>query len=134
MTDRFVLRVVVAKRGKVKAAEFRLRDGEVGLSVFRRESTVDPTVILNAVQAAGKQGELILVDIPMATIRELGLVLVSTPGGTPDPSVNRLHAEVRFPWWKRFWIRIRRKPVHRAFNDTIAAKLAAASTPSGGKS
>ena len=35
MPDEGVLRVVVVRKGKVKPTEFRLRDGEVGLSLFR---------------------------------------------------------------------------------------------------
>lgn len=134
MTTQTVLRVVVAKRGKVKPSEFRLREGEIGLSLLRADGSVGPNAILDAVRAAGKQGELILVDIPVTTIRRLGLVLVSTPGGTPDPEVNRLHVEARFRWWKRLWLRLRRKPIHTAFNETATAVLAAESTPYGGGS
>ena len=134
MRTQSVLRVVVTKRGKVKPSEFRIREGEIGLSLFRADESVSPDAILDAVRAAGKQGELVLVDIPAATIRRLGLVLVSTPGGTPDPEVNRLHVEARFSWWKRMWLRLRRKPIHSAFNDTVATVLAAEATPYGGGS
>jgi hypothetical protein len=44
--DQAYLRVVVARRGKVRAAEFRLRGGEVGLSLFRRSPTAGPEAIL----------------------------------------------------------------------------------------
>ena len=134
MRTETVLRVVVAKRGRVKPGEFRLREGEIGLSLFRGDESVGPNAILDAVRAAGKQGELILVDIPVATIRRLGLVLASTPGGTPDPAVNRLHVEARFSWWKRVWLHLRRKPTRTTFNDTIATVLAAEATPYGGGS
>lgn len=134
MTARSVLRVVVAKKGKVKPSEFRLRDGEIGLSVFRGEAGQDAQPIIDAVRAAGKQGELMVVDIPTATIDRLGLVIVATPGGTPDPAVNRLHAELRFPLWKRLLLRLRRKPIHEVFNETIAVALAAESKVSGGES
>jgi hypothetical protein len=33
--DEGVLRVVVVRKGKVKPTEFRLREGETGLSLFR---------------------------------------------------------------------------------------------------
>ena len=35
MPDEGVLRVVVVRKGKVKPTEFRLRDGETGLSLFQ---------------------------------------------------------------------------------------------------
>ena len=43
-----VLRVVVARRGRVKPAEFRLRAGEVGLSLFRRTDPPGTDAILTA--------------------------------------------------------------------------------------
>jgi hypothetical protein len=33
--DDGVLRVVAVRKGKLKPVEFRLRDGEIGLSLFR---------------------------------------------------------------------------------------------------
>lgn len=51
-----VVRVVVAKRGKVKVAEFRLRPGELGLSLFRKTNDLAVETVVEAVRAAGKRG------------------------------------------------------------------------------
>jgi hypothetical protein len=119
-----VLRVVVVRKGKVKPSEFRLRDGEVGLSLFRSDDQIGPEVILAAVRAAGKQGELDVVEIPVSVFRQLKLRLVRTPGGTSDPAVNALHMEARPTWWRRLLLRLRGVPIHEWFNDHIAPKLA----------
>jgi hypothetical protein len=135
VNDVSLLRVVVGKRGKVKPAEFRLRPGEIGLSLFRADPTVGADAILEAVRSAGKQGELLVVEIPLRVIQELGLKVVPTPGGTPDEAVNRLHVEARFGWWSRLWLLIRRRPVHEVFNERVTPKLAACAAPvSGGES
>lgn len=131
MSGEPLLRVVVSKRGTVKPAEFRLRPGERGLSLFRADG-VPAEVILDAVRSAGKRGELMVVEIPLRIFAELGLKIVPTPGGTPDADVNRRHVEARFAWWFRLWLRIRRRPLHEVFNETAAAKLAAAATPVSG--
>ena len=44
-----VLRVVVVRKGKVKPTEFRLRDGVIGLSLFRTAEWPDPEAIIAAV-------------------------------------------------------------------------------------
>jgi hypothetical protein len=124
--DDGVLRVVVVRKGKVKLTEFRLRDGEVGLSLFRSADQTGPEAILAAVHAAGKQGELGVVEIPVSLFRRLRLRLARTPGGTPDPAVNALHIEARPSWWRRLVLRFRRVPVHEWFNEYIAPELAAA--------
>jgi hypothetical protein len=124
--DEGVLRVVVVRKGKVKPIEFRLRDGEAGLSLFRAGDKIGPEAILAAVRAAGKQGELVVVEIPVGVFRRLRLSLVRTPGGTPDPAVNALHVEARPPWWRRIVLRFRRLPVHEWFNEYITPELAAA--------
>lgn len=126
MPDEGVLRVVVVRKGKVKPTEFRLRDGEVGLSLFRSADETSPEDILAAVRAAGKQGELDVVEIPVSVFRRLRLRLVRTPGGTPDPAVNALHVEARPSWWRRIALRFRRVPVHEWFNEYITLELAAA--------
>jgi hypothetical protein len=124
-----LLRVVVSKKGKVKQTEFRLRPDELGLSLFRSDAGVNPEVILDAVRAAGKRGELTVVEIPLRVFHELGLRLVPTVGGTPDADVNRVHVEARFGWWFRLWLRLRRRPMHEVFNERVAPVLAAAATP-----
>ncbi len=126
MPDEGVLRVVVVRKGKVKPTEFRLRDGEVGLSLFRPDDEIGPEAILAAVRAAGKQGELGVVEIPVSVFRWMRLGLVRTPGGTPDPAVNALHIEARPLWWRRLVLRLRGVPVHEWFNDYITPELAAA--------
>jgi hypothetical protein len=120
------LRVVVARQGKLRTSEFRLRRGEVGLSLFRREGTPDPQTIIEAVRQAGKQGELSIAEIPGTVLRELGLRLVKTPGGTPDPEVNRVHVEARLSRWIRLNLWLRRVEIAGYFNDGIAPRLAAA--------
>jgi hypothetical protein len=59
-------------------------------------------------------------------VRRLGLKLVRTPGGTPDPAVNALHVEARLSWWRRLVLLVRRVPVHEWFNERITPELAAA--------
>jgi hypothetical protein len=126
VSDEGVLRVVVVRKGKVKQTEFRLRDGEVGLSLFRSAGQPGPGAILAAVRAAGKQGELDVVEIPVSVFRRLRLRLVRTPGGTPDPAVNALHIEARPSWWRQLVLRFRGVPIHEWFNESISPKLAAA--------
>jgi hypothetical protein len=117
---------VVVRKGKVRPIEFRLRDGEVGLSLFRSEEQTGPKAILAAVSAAGKQGELGIAEIPLSVFRWLRLRLVQTPGGTPDPAVNALHLEARPSSWRRLVLRLRGVPIHDWFNDCITPELAAA--------
>jgi hypothetical protein len=121
-----VLRVVVVRRGKVKPTEFRLRDGEIGLSLFRQADRPDAAAIVAAVRAAGKQGELGVAEIPVGVFRRLGLRLMRTPGGTPDPAVNALHVEARPPWWRRLLLWLRRVSIPEWFNSRVAPVLAAA--------
>lgn len=132
MPDDELLRVVVVRRGKVRPAEFRLRDGETGLSLFRKVDSPDPDAIIAAVRAAGKQGDLGVAEIPVRVFRELGLRLVAAPGGTPDAAVNALHVEARPSWLRRIALRLRRVAVHDWFNETVAPKLAAGSRLVGG--
>jgi hypothetical protein len=124
--DESVFRVVVVRKGKVKPTEFRLRDGEVGLSLFRSADQTGPEIILAAVRAAGKQGELDVVEIPVRLFRRLRLRLVRTPGGTADPAVNALHIEARPSWSQRIILRLRGATIHEWFNESITPALAAA--------
>jgi hypothetical protein len=59
VADTELLRVVVARRGKVRPAEFRLREGEFGLSLYRKAESPGAASIIEAVRAAGKRGELV---------------------------------------------------------------------------
>jgi hypothetical protein len=70
---------------------------------------------------------LVVVEIPVSVIRELGLRIVRTYGGTPDAAVNELHVEARFPWWFRLGLAVRRRAIHEYFNEHITPKLAASS-------
>ena len=124
MSTEEVSRVVVVRKSKFRPAEFRLRPGEIGLSLFRRLPETRPAFDLSAVRASGKQGELGIAEVPLTVLAELGLRLVATPGGTADPQVNRLHVEARFSRWRRLVLLWKRKPVHEAFNETIAPELA----------
>jgi hypothetical protein len=117
------LRVVALWRGALKAAEFRLRPGETGLSLFARLDHPTPEEIVEAVRSAGKQGELAAAVIPASAIRELGLVLVKTTGGTPVSAVNAVHFEARLHWWRRFVLFLRGKGLHDSFNDRFAHRL-----------
>jgi len=121
-----MLRVVVVRRGKVKPTEFRLREGEMGLSLFRQADRPNAEAIIAAVRAAGKQGELGVSEIPESVFRRLGLRLVRTPGGTPDPAVNALHVEARPPWQRRLLLWLRRVSIPEWFNSHITPVLAAA--------
>ncbi len=122
--EEHLLRVIVSRRGKIRPTEFRLRDGEVGLSLFRQVQRPDSTAIIEAVLAAGKRGELTVVEIPVAAIRELGLRIVPTPGGTTDPAVNAIHVEVRPSRWQWLSLRLRGRKVHDWFNEAITPHLA----------
>jgi hypothetical protein len=123
-----LLRVVVARRGKVKAAEFRLRPGEAGLSLFRHADSPGPAEVIAAVRAAGKTGELAIAEVPVAVLVELGLRLVPTPGGTPDAAVNALHLEARPPRWRKVFLWLRRRPVHEWFNEVVVPQIATTAT------
>lgn len=120
-----LLRVVVVRRGKVKPTEFRLREGETGLSLFRAPDPSSRDAILAAVRGAGKQGELAVAEIPARVLHELGLCLVRTPGGTPDPFVNALHVEARLSRWRGLVLWFRRRSAHEWFNERVAPRLAA---------
>ena len=126
MATEELLRVVVVRKRKVKPTEFRLREGEVGLSLFRAEDPPGIDAIVAAVRAAGKQGDLGIAEIPVSVFRGLGLRLVRTLGGTPDSAVNALHVEARPSRWQRFVLWVRRVSVHTWFNETITPHLAAA--------
>jgi hypothetical protein len=124
--DPGVLRVVVVRKAKVRPTEFRLREGEIGLSLFRTAELVGPQVIIAAVRAAGKQGDLGVAEIPLGVVRRLGLRLVPALGRTPYPAVNALHVEAQASRWRRLVLACLRVPVHEWFNERITPALAAA--------
>lgn len=120
-----VIRVVRVRKGYFKAVEFQLRPGETGLSVFAASPELSSERLLQAVRDAGKQGELAVALVPVRVIRELGLVLIHTSGGTPDAEINAFHREVRIKWMVRLWLWFRRRPLHEYFNEEFSARLCA---------
>ena len=53
-----LLRVVTLRKGKLKSVEFKLREGEKGLSLFAYRGQPGPAEVIEAVRAMGKQGDL----------------------------------------------------------------------------
>jgi len=124
MAAKEFLRIVVLRRGKVKPVEFRLRSGEKGLSLFAHVVAPSPTEVIRAVRGAGKQGHLAAVVVTERELHSLGLVLISTPGGTPVPEVNAVHYEARLPWWRRLVLWLRGRQPIDFFNEHAAPRLA----------
>ena len=124
MAETEYLRVVVSRRGKVRTAEFRLREGESGLSMFLNRASPAPAQIIEAVRAAGKQGDLAIAVIDTSHLAELGLRIIRTPGGTTDAEVNAIHVEARLPWWRRIVLVLRGTSHHEYFNNKISSRLA----------
>src|SRR5436190_10298631 len=104
------MRVVSLRKGRLKPAEFRLRSAERGLSLFARVERPSPAEIVTAVREAGKQGDLAAAIIPAAVIRDLGLTVLGTRGGTSVPAVNALHVEARPPFWRSLLVRLSGTP------------------------
>jgi hypothetical protein len=119
------LRVVTLRKGALKPAEFRLREGEKGLSLFALTVQPGAAEVIEAVRAAGKQGELAAASIPAERLRALGLRLVQTPGGTPVAEVNAIHYEARLPLLKRLLLRLLGSRLQEYFNEQISPQLCA---------
>lgn len=117
------LRVVALRRGRLNPVEFRLRVGEKGLSLFALVDEPGPSSVVEAVRAAGKQGELAIAAIPGHEMAALGLILVQTTGGTADPAVNAIHYEARLPWLRRTLIGLRGARLHEYFNDKLSRRI-----------
>src|SRR5438309_4654838 len=115
MEGRELLRIVQIRKGKVRPAEFRVREGETGLSLFEHVADPSSDEVVAAVRLAGKQGDLTAVAIPEQTLRQLGLRIVRTAGGTPVPAVNAVHYEARLSIWRRVVLALRGVPVHDYF-------------------
>ncbi len=120
-----LLRIVALRNGKLKATEFKLREGETGLSLFARTTNPRPYEVLEAVRAAGKQGQLAVALLPADGLKKLGLRLVQTPGGTPLREVNAIYYEARLPPLRRLLLILRGIPLHQDFNERISGKLCA---------
>lgn len=94
--NREFIRVVAFDKGrvgKIKVREFTLRGDETGLSTFLNVPDPHATEVIQAVSDAGKQGVLSAVKFSERSIFFLGLVIVQTPGGTPNERVNAIHFE-----------------------------------------
>src|SRR5687767_4512864 len=119
------VRVVVVRRGQVRTAEFALRRGEAGLSMFACASDEEVRLVVEAVRAAGKSGALGAAALTEDDIVALGLELVPTPGGTPDPRVNDMHVEARLSLQLAETARRLGQEPWELFNQQIAAALRA---------
>jgi hypothetical protein len=119
------LRVVTLRKGRLKPAEFRLREGDKGLSLFARVDHPGPNAVLEAVRAAGKQGNLGAAVITAGEIRALGLRLVQTVGGTPHGAVNAIHCEARLPVLRKLVLRLRGIRLNDYFNEHLSPRLCA---------
>jgi hypothetical protein len=120
-----VVRVVALRQGRLKPVEFRLREGETGLSLFAHRSHPSPEDVVVAVRAAGKQGDLAAAVIATRQLRALGLTLTPSAGGTPSAEVNAIHYEARIPWWRRLLLRVGGNRPHEYFNEHVSPKLCA---------
>ena len=121
-----LLRVVALRKGKLSPAEFRLREGEKGLSLFAHQEQPSPAQVIEAVRAAGKKGDLKAAVILAEEIRKLGLTVVRTAGGTPSEGVNAIHYEARFPWLRGLRLRLRGFRPLDYFNEHLSPKICAA--------
>ncbi len=120
------LRVVTLRKGKLPPTEFRLREGEKGLSLFAHQEQPDPAQVIEAVRAAGKKGDLKAAAIRAETIRRLGLAMVQTTGGALLGEVNAIHYEARLPWRRRFLLLLRGVRPRDYFNEYLSPELCAA--------
>ncbi len=116
-------RVVNLRKSELRAAEFRLREGETGLSLFARLEEPSPAEVVEAVRMMGKRGNLLAAAIAAKQIRALGLTIVSTKGGTASAEVNAIHFEARLPSLRRLFLRLRGKPPHEYFNESFSQRL-----------
>src|SRR5258708_3223100 len=114
------MRVVKLRRGRVLPAEFKLREGENGLSVFALVDNPAPLEIIEAVRDGGKRGDLGAAVISSAILRDLSLTVVRTPGGTLSAAVNAIHYEVRLPFFRRVMLWPRGIRVFEYFNRQIS--------------
>ena len=118
-----LLRVVVVRNRRFKAAEFRLRPGERGLSLFARVHDPGPEEIIAAVEAMGKQGDLAIAVLPAEGIVSLGLRLVRTPGGTGRAELDDIHYEARLPAWRQLILGIQGQSAADYFNERYSRSL-----------
>jgi hypothetical protein len=125
MPTRQFVRVVALRKGKLKSAEFRLRPGERGLSLFELSAGVSAVDIVEAVKSLGKQGDLAAAMLTADAIRSLGLTIAHTWGGTASPEINTVHAEARLALWRRLLLFLRGVRPYDYFNDQLSPRLCA---------
>lgn len=93
------------------------------MSLFAVLDNPGPAEVIDAVRAAGKQGELGAAVFEVAELRRLGLVLRRTEGGTPDPAVNAIHFEAGLPWWRTWLFKLTGRSIHDGFNERFSERL-----------
>jgi hypothetical protein len=123
MEPQQLLRVVALRRGSLKPVEFRLREGEKGLSLFAQLQHPDTTAVIEAVRAAGKQGDLAAAVLEARELQALGLVIIHAPGGTPVAEVNAIHFEARLPRLRGLFLWLRGKRLHEFFNERFSERV-----------
>lgn len=118
-----LLRVVALRKGRLSPSEFRLRQGEQGLSLFAHVERPSPIEVIEAVRAVGKRGKLAVAVIAVQEIQALGLILVRSRGGTAQAEVNAIHFEARVPWLRRLFLRLRGIHWRDYFNEHLSHRL-----------
>lgn len=123
MQEMELLRIVALRPGRLKSSEFKLREGEKGLSLFAHVREPGAREVIEAVRAVGRQGALAAAVLPARGMRSLGLRLVHTKGGTLHVGVNAIHYEARLAFVRRLFLRLRGIPLHEYYNENISPKL-----------
>jgi hypothetical protein len=123
MEEMELLRIVALRRGRLMPSEFKLREGEKGLSLFAHVKAPGAEVVIEAVRTVGKQGILAAAVLPALGMRSLGLCLAHTEGGTLDAGVNAIHYEARLSILRRLFLRLRGIPLHEYYNENLTPKL-----------
>jgi hypothetical protein len=119
------VRVVAVRRGGLRAAEFSLRPGETGLSLFACQSEEEVRLVVEAVRSAGKTGTLAAAALLVRDLEALGLKLVPSPGATPDARANRLHVEAHLAAASAELARRLGQEPWEFFNQQLAGELRA---------
>lgn len=125
MDNTELLRVVTLRKGKLKPVEFRIRQGERGLSLFWCKDRSTAESVVEAVRAMGKHGDLGAAILQTDEIRALGLRLVRTPGGTGVPEIDAMHVEARLPLLRQLWLFLRGIRPYDYFNEHLSPQLCA---------
>jgi hypothetical protein len=123
MEEKEFLRIVSLRGGKLKPVEFKIRQGEKGLSLFAHTIRPSAAEVIEAVRASGKQGILRAAVLQARDMYALGLRLVQTKGGTLQAEINAIHYELRLPFLRRLFFRIQGIRPHEYFNEHLSQKL-----------